>query len=164
MRLVRSPVTAAIAAVLPCFVILLSLAASAQTTLSGVYKGNGTPAKLTQVTAHKGEPESGQPVTVLVFSAKDQAKDPKAGFNALFGKFGDALVVKVFPDGKIYSIDLIHSKLDSPGGSIQVFGVGTMQDFAMTGGDISGHLTSGGPKNVRDQTWEVDLTFKTKAP
>ena len=58
-------------------------------------------------------------MTVLVFTTKDQAKDPKAGFNALFGKFGDALVVKVFPDGKIYSIDLIHSKLDSPSGSIQ---------------------------------------------
>ena len=164
MRLMRSRVTAAIATALPSLIVLLSLAASAQTTLSGVYKGNGKPATLTQVTAHKGEPESGQPVTVLVFTTKDQAKDPKAGFNALFGKFGDALVVKVFPDGKLYSIDLIHSKLDSPGGSIQVFGVGTMKDFTMAGGEISGHLTSGGPKNVRDQTWEVDLTFKTKAP
>ncbi|HME21567.1 MAG TPA: hypothetical protein VKI44_09525 [Acetobacteraceae bacterium] len=164
MRVIPSRIAATIAIALLPLIALLSVAASAQSTLSGVYKGNGKPAALTQVTAHKGDPESGQPVTVLVFTTKDQAKDPKAGFNALFGKFGDALVVKVFPDGKIYSIDLIHSKLDSPSGSIQVFGVGTMKDFTMAGGEISGHLTSGGAKNVRDQTWEVDLIFKTKAP
>jgi hypothetical protein len=34
----------------------------------------------------------------------------------------------------------------------------------MAGGTISGHLTSGGPGDVRGQKWEVDLTFKTKAP
>jgi hypothetical protein len=60
-------------------------------------KGNDKPAALTQVTAHKGDPESGKPVTVLVFTTKDQAGDPKAAFNALFGKFGDALVAKVSP-------------------------------------------------------------------
>jgi hypothetical protein len=72
--------------------------------------------------------------------------------------------VKVFADGKVFSGDLVHSSLESPGGSIQVFGSLTMTDFTMTGGEISGHLSSGGPRNLRDQTWEVDLTFKTKAP
>jgi hypothetical protein len=164
MRLMRPRVTAALAAAVLTFVVLLSAGASAQSTVSGVYKGNGKPAALTQVTAHKGDPESGKPVTVLVFTTKDQAGDPKAGFNALFGKFGDALIVKIFPDGKIFSGDLVHSSLESPGGSIQVFGVLTMKDFTMTGGEISGHLSSGGQRDVRDQNWEVDLTFKTKAP
>jgi hypothetical protein len=58
----------------------------------------------------------------------------------------------------------VHSKLDSPGGSIQVFGVLKMADFKMADGKISGHVTSGGASKVRDQTWEVDLTFETKAP
>ena len=145
-------------------VLSFSGSALAQSKVSGVYKGNGTPAALTQVVAYKGEPESGKPVTDLVFSAKNQAGSSKPAFDALFGKFGDALVVKIYPDGNIYSLDLVHSKLDSPGGSIQVFGVLKMTDFKVADGKISGHLTSGGPAKVRDQTWEVDLTFETKAP
>jgi hypothetical protein len=146
------------------FVLLLPGGAFAQNKVSGVYKGNGTPAALTQVVAYKGEPESGQPVTVLVFSAKSQAGSSKPPFDALFGKFGDALIVKIHPDGKVYSLDLVHSKLDSPGGSIQIFGVLKATDFKMADGKVSGHLTSGGPSKVRDQTWEVDVTFETKAP
>lgn len=146
------------------FMVLLSAGASAQGTLSGVYTVNGKPAALTQVTAHKGDPESGHPVTLLVFTAKDQAGDPKAGFNALFKKFGDALVVKIFEGGNVFSVDLVHSDLNSPSGSITVFDVLEMKDFAMAGGTISGHLTSGGPSEVRDDKWEVDLTFKAKAP
>jgi hypothetical protein len=146
------------------FALLLPGGAFAQNKLSGTYKGNGTPAALTQVVAYKGEPESGQPVTVLVISAKSQAGSSKPSFDALFGKFGDALVVKIFPDGKVYSLDLVHSKLESPGGSIQIFGVLKVTDFKMADGKVSGHLTSGGVSKVRDQTWEVDLTFETKAP
>jgi hypothetical protein len=165
MRLRRPHVTAAIvAAMLSLGVVLLSAGASAQSKLSGIYKGNDKPAALTQVTAHKGDPESGKPVTVLVFTTKDQAGDPKAAFNALFGKFGDALVVKVFPDGKVFSVDVVHSNLDAPGGSIQVFGGFTMKAFAATAGEISGNLTSGGPHETHGQKWDVDLTFQTKAP
>lgn len=103
-------------------------------------------------------------MTVLVVSAESQAGSSKPAFDALFNKFGDALIVKIDPDGKARSLDLVHSKLESPGGSIQVVGVLKMTDFKMAGGKISGHLTSGGQRNVRDQTWEVDLTFETMTP
>jgi hypothetical protein len=121
MRLIQPCARVALALLLLPLIALLTPSASAQNTMSGIYKGNGKPAALTEVTAHKGDPESGKPVTVLVFTAKNQAGDPKAGFNALFGKFGDALVVKIFPDGKVYSVDLVHSSLESPSGSITVF-------------------------------------------
>jgi hypothetical protein len=160
----RLRATAAFATAIWAFVLLLPGGAFAQSKPSGVYKGNGMPAALTPVVAYKGEPESGKPVTVLVFSAKSQAGSSKPPFDALFGKFGDALVVKIDPDGKVLSLDLMHSKLDSPSGSIQVFGVLKMTDFKTGDGKISGHLTSGGPSKVRDQTWEIDLTFETKAP
>jgi hypothetical protein len=161
--IVRPRATALIAIVL-ALIVTLPAGASAQSKLTGVYKGNGKPAALTQVVAYKGEPESGKPVTVLVFSTKSQTGSAKPAFDALFGKFGDALVVKIDSDGKVVSLDLIDSKLDSPGGSIQVFGVLKMTDFKMADGKISGHLTSGGPSQVRDQNWEVDITFETKAP
>ncbi len=144
-------------------IMLTSAGASAQSKVTGVFKGNDKPATLTQVTAHKGE-ESGKPVTVLVFSSKDQTGHPKADFDALFGKLGDALVVKVFADGQVYSGDIVHSNLDAPGGSIQAFGVLKMTDFKLADGRISGHLTSNGPHEFHDLKWEADLTFETSAP
>jgi hypothetical protein len=129
--------------------VLVSAGAFAQSKVSGLFKGNDKPATLTQVTAHKGE-ESGKPVTILVFSSKDQAGSPKADFDALFGKFGDALVVKVFADGQVYSGDIVHSNLDAPGGSIQTFGVLKISDYKLADGKISGHLTSNGPHEFHD--------------
>jgi len=140
-----------------------SAGASAQSKVSGVFKGNDKPATLTQVTAHSGT-ESGKPVVVLVFSSKDQAGHAKPDFDALFGKLGDALVVKVFADGQVYSGDIVHSNLDAPGGSIQTFGVLKMADYKIADGKISGHLTSNGPHDSHGLKFEVDLNFETKAP
>jgi hypothetical protein len=163
LRLVHLRAAAALAAALLPIIALLSPAALAQGTLSGFYKANGKPAVLTQVTAHKGEPESGKPVTVLVFTTKDQANDPKAGFNALFGKYGDAVVVKVFSDGKIYSTDVRHSGLDlGPVPSATLFDVVQMKDFKMAGGEVSGRVI--GKAEIRGTPLEIDLTFKAKAP
>lgn len=141
----------------------VSAGAAAQSKVSGIFKGNDKPATLIQVTAHKGE-EAGKPVTVLVFSSKDQTGDPKPDFDALFGKFGDALVVKVFADGQVYSGDIVHSNLDAPGGSIQTSGILKMTDFKLANGRISGHLTSHGPHEFHGLKWEADLTFETRAP
>ncbi len=163
MRIVHARISAALAAALMPLTLVLSLSGFAQGTLSGVDKANGKPAALTQVVAYKGEPESGKPVTLLVFTSKDQGKDPKAAFNALFGKYGDAIVVKVFADGKIYSADVRHSALDlGPVPSATLFGFVQMKDFKVAGGEISGHIT--GNTEIRAQPWEVDLTFQTKAP
>ncbi|HKX09518.1 MAG TPA: hypothetical protein VJN67_15060 [Stellaceae bacterium] len=152
-----------IAAATLLVIVLASAGAAAQSKVSGVFKGNDKPATLTQVTAHKGE-ESGKPVTILVFSSKDQAGDAKPAFDALFGKLGDALVVKVFADGQVYSGDIVHSNLDAPGGSIQTFGVLKIPDYKLADGKISGHLTSNGPHEFHDLKWEIDLTFETGAP
>ena len=152
---------------IPVSVLLVMIVASAgafaQSTVSGIFKGNDKPATLTQVTARKGE-ESGKALTILVFSSKDQTGDPKPDFDALFGKLGDALVVKVFADGQVYTGDIVHSNLDAPGGSIQTSGVLKMSDFKLAGGRISGHLTSNGPHEFHGLKWEIDLTFETSAP
>ena len=140
------------------------MGAWAQAVLPGVFTVNGKPAALTQVVAYKGEPESGQAVTVLVFTTKNQGSDHKAAFNTPFNKYGNAIVAKVFPDGKVYSVDLVHTALDSPNGTLQVFGVLKIADFSMAGGEISGRLTSGGVHTARNDKWDVDLAFKVKAP
>lgn len=142
----------------------LSGGAWAQAVLTGAFAVNGKAAALTQVTASTGAPESGKPVTVLVFTTKSQGADPKAAFNALFNKYGNAIVAKVFADGNVYSVDLVHTALDSPNGTLQVFGVLKIEDFAIKGGEISGRLTSFGVHTARNDKWDVDITFKTKAP
>src|SRR4029077_15908558 len=81
---IRSRAMAAFTAAILACVLLLPGGALAQSKPSGVYKGNGTPAALTQVVAYRGERESGKPVTVLVFSAKSQAGSSKPPFDALF--------------------------------------------------------------------------------
>ena len=63
-------------------------------TVTGIFKGNGKDAKLACVSAHWREPFADKSSIVLVFTEKDHSKDKKPDFNAGFGKFGSALVVR----------------------------------------------------------------------
>jgi hypothetical protein len=139
-------------------------AAATSPAVSGTFIGNGKPATLIQVTAHKDDPFDGKPVTALVFTAKDQGGDDKAAFDALFDKFGDAIVAKVEPDGTVVGVDVVHSGLQSPSGSISISGVFKTENYSEAGGQISGRLSSNGEVDVFDQKVAVDLTFHTKAP
>ena len=142
----------------------VATAAESGPAVSGTYTGNGKQATLTQVTAHNDDPFDGKPIIALVFTAKDQGGDDKAAFDALFNKFGDAIVAKIEPDGTLIGVDVIHSGLQSPSGSISISGVLTVKDYSAANGQISGRLTSNGPTDVFDQKVDVDLTFHTKAP
>jgi hypothetical protein len=136
--------------------------AAAQNALSGNYEVAGKKATLTQLAAVRGKPESGKPITVLVFSAKDQTKAADPATSALFGELGDAIVVKLLDDGKVYSADLVHAAFDLPNNSVTIFGGATVKDFKKAGGQISGELVSTG--DARGQKWTIDLTFSAKAP
>ncbi len=148
------------------FVALPWAGAAGQGALSGTFVVAGKAAALKYASAYKSDPESGKPVTVLVLTTKDQSKDSKATVDALFGKFGDAIVVKVFDDGKIYSADVLHSGFDLPNNTLTLLGDAplSIKDFKNADGAISGTLTSGGAQEVRGQKWEVNLTFKVKTP
>jgi hypothetical protein len=130
--------------------------------VAGVYTVDGKPAALTQVTAHPHEPFDGRAVTELVFSAKDQAGDPQAATNALFGGFGDAIIVRVWPDGTVIGADLVHSALKDR--NVSVSGALTTSSFSTAGGEISGRLTSSGPTDLFGQKLNIDLKFHTKSP
>jgi hypothetical protein len=136
---------------------------AAGAAVSGQFTANGKAATLTQVTAHKDDPFDGTPVTDIVFTARDQGADDKAADDALFGNFGDAIVIKVEPDGTVIGADIVHSGLTNPG-SVSIGGVFSLKDFKAADGQLSGELTSGGPTDVFGQKVDVDLTFHTKAP
>jgi pectin methylesterase-like acyl-CoA thioesterase len=136
---------------------------AAGAALAGSFTVDGKPAALTQASAHKDDPFDDQPITAIVFTAKDQAGDAKAADDALFGNFGDTVVVKVEPDGTVIGADVRHSALKNAG-SVSISGVMTMKDYKVAGGVVSGHLTSNGPTDVFGQSVNVDLTFHTPAP
>src|SRR5882724_1608439 len=135
---------------------------AADSEVSGVFKGNDQPAKLGFVSAHKGTPVAGKDTIKLVFTEKDHSKDEQPDLKALFGNYGTALVIGIQTDGKVVTCDVAHEAfkqkpISSPG-SIK------MSDFKSEGGQISGKLATDGKAEAFDQTWEVNLTFKTKAP
>jgi hypothetical protein len=128
--------------------------------ISGVYSVNGKAATLTQVTAHPDEPFDGKPVTAILFTSKDQGGDPKAFSGALFGHFGDAVLIKVNSEGQVVECEVVNSGL-THGQTASLSGVFKITDFQNTGGQISGHLTSGGPTDFFGDKIDVDLTFHT---
>jgi hypothetical protein len=131
--------------------------------ISGTYTANGKPATLTSISAHPDEPFSGQPVTMIVMTSQDHSANPKPDFDAAFGHLGDAIVLKVHPDGSIIGTEIVHSGLKRQG-AISWIGELKLEDYRVGGGQISGHLTSNGPRDVFDEPVNVDLKFHTPAP
>ena len=116
-------------------------AAPAGAAVSGIFAADGQQSVQTQVTAHPDDPFDGQQVTALVFSARDQGGDPKAANDAMFGKFGDALVIKVEPDGTVIGAQVMHAGLKGQG-SVSLSGVLSLKGAHESGGqDLRrGHL------------------------
>jgi hypothetical protein len=79
-----------------------------------------------------------------------------------FGSYGSALIITAYPDGEVVGCDVAHEahqkKPFSSSGSVR------MSDFKIQNGQIQGKISTDGQKETFGQTWEVDLTFKTKAP
>ena len=82
------------------FLLLAALAvdAHAAAAVQGSYKGNGQDAKLSYAFAFPGELFSGKPTIELILTEKDTGGNKKAMSSAMFGKFGDALVVKLMKE------------------------------------------------------------------
>ena len=135
---------------------------AADSEVSGIFKGNDQPAKLAFVSARKGTPLRGQETVKLVFTEKDHSKDEQAALKALFGDYGSALVIGIQLDGKVVTCDVRHEAhkqkpISSPT-SVK------MSEFKNENGQLSGKLTTDGKAEAFGETWEVNLTFKTKAP
>ncbi len=151
--------------VFPVFLAVVLTAAqlgAADSEVSGIFKGNDQPAKLAFVSAHKGTPVGGKETIKLVFTEKDHSKDERPDLKALFGDYGSVLVIAIEPNGKVVTCDVAHEAhkqkpISSPA-SVK------MSEFKNEGGQISGKIATDGKAEAFGQTWEVNLTFKTKAP
>jgi hypothetical protein len=133
--------------------------------VSGVYIANGKPAVLTDVSIHPDDPIDGKPVHAFVFTVSPQAGDIDVISDAHQGKLGDAIIIRVQEDGAIAGADLVHHGLDKSNGYASMVGVLSIDNYRVSGGEISGHVTSAGPSNSSaGQQINVDVTFHAKAP
>ncbi|HMJ05667.1 MAG TPA: hypothetical protein VK474_05370 [Chthoniobacterales bacterium] len=132
-------------------------AANVKPTVTGMFKGNGKEAKLAFVSARWVEPFAGKPGIQLVFTEKDHSKNQKPDFDAMFGKFGNALIISLHEDGQIYSCQVVHSAHERKGFSA----VGEIEapDFAYEDGKVEGEITTNGPLDIFGETWEVKIKF-----
>jgi hypothetical protein len=138
----------------------LLVRAANQPALTGTYTVDNADGKLGFVRAVKGTAFD-EPATVIVFSQKDASRQAKPDDSAMFGKLGNALVVTISTDGNIVGTEVIHSKLQAP---VSSSGDLKLENYQVTNGKVSGHLSTSGAKEMFDHKWQVDLTFATAAP
>ena len=132
-------------------------AANVKPSVTGVFKGNGKEAKLAHVSAHWREPFNDKPSMVLVFTEKDHSKDKKPDFNAVFGKFGSALIISLHEDGGIFGCQVVHTAHEKQG--FTAIGQIKTNNFTFADGKVEGELTTDGEDEVFGETWEVNLKF-----
>jgi hypothetical protein len=147
-----------------CGLVFAGIALAAA-PFDGKYVANGKEAKLAYLSAKKGEPFSGKPVTILIFSEKDASKDARADFHAQMGDLGDALVVhlsKGDDEWRVIGTEFAHSALKHSGASGS--GIVSAKDVSLANGEISGHLVTEPNADLFDEPLTVDLKFHIKQP
>jgi len=148
-----------------CCVLALFMTALSAAPFEGTYSANGNNAKLAFLVAKKGDPFSGNPTTILVFSEKDASKDPRPDFHAQMGDLGDALVIRLMKDGDKWDVigsEFAHSALKHSGASGT--GIVSVSDVTVANGEISGHLMTHPNADLFDEPLVVDLRFHLKQP
>ena len=131
-------------------------------TVSGKFIGDGKAAQIKFVSVEEEEPFSGKEAIALIFTEKDPAASKKPSFDAMFGKLGSALILKVHRDGGIFGCQVAHSAHKKSGFSS--LGQIHMEEFEIAGGNVTGHVSTGGTLDTFDQKWEVDLKFAAPLP
>lgn len=126
-------------------------------TVSGKFLGNGKPAKLAFVSAHRGEPFNDEPSIELVFTEKDHSKEKRPTIKASFGDFGCALIISCGEDGGIFGCQVVHSAHEKQGFSS--IGRIRMAEFDLGDGHVQGQITTDGEDEFFGETWAVDLKF-----
>jgi hypothetical protein len=140
--------------------------ATAQTTVkpevSGNFIGNGKNAAIRFVVVQELEPFNDKKSLRLIFTEKDPTKAEKPEFDASFGKLGSSLILSVDDEGEIFGCEVAHSAHKKQGfGSL---GKIKMEDFKVAGGNVSGHVGTGGEQVTFGEKWEVDLKFAAPLP
>jgi hypothetical protein len=132
----------------------------------GTCIAGGRAVTLTQVTVQRGATyDSGASDKILVFSTKDQTFVSQPAGDAWSGGLGDALLVYLRAGGAGVDAYLFQHSLAKTDGSANLpNGALKIKDLTWAGGQVSGHLTTGGQIEVAGHKVQIDLTFHTAQP
>ncbi|HLW35801.1 MAG TPA: hypothetical protein VKS98_09095 [Chthoniobacterales bacterium] len=132
-------------------------AANVKPTVTGTFTGNGKDAKLNYVSARWTEPFDNKPGILLLFTEKDHSKARKPDNDAMFGHYGNALIISLHEDGSIYSCQVVHNGMKNKGfsssGSIEA------TPFTYENGKVEGEITTNGDVDTFGEKWGVKLKF-----
>ena len=131
-------------------------------TVTGKFIGDGKPAQIKFVSVEEHEPFNDKPAVTLIFTEKDPAAAKKPSFDAVFGTLGSALILNVHHDGGIFGCQVAHSAHSKQG--FTSLGQIHMVEFEIAGGNVNGHVSTGGTLDTFGQKWEVDLKFAAPLP
>jgi hypothetical protein len=132
-------------------------AANVKPTVTGTFIGNGKDGKLSYVSARWSEPFDGKAGITLLFTEKDHSKEKKPDTDAMFGKFGNGLIISLHEDGSIYSCQVVHSALKNKGFSSS--GLIDAAPFTYENGKVEGELSTNGEVDTFGEKWQVKLKF-----
>ena len=132
-------------------------------TVTGKFVGDGKAAQIKFVSVEEHEPFNDKEALTLIFSEKDPATARKPSFDAMFGKLGSALMLNVHRvDGGIFGCQVAHSAHSKQG--FTSLGQIHMVEFEVAGGNVTGHVSTGGVLDTFGQKWEVDMKFAAPLP
>lgn len=139
--------------------LFLTARAEADPSISGTYLIDGKPVQLKYAKAVKGEAFADKETTLVILSEKDGSKSKKPDIDAMFGKFGGALVLTITSDGELVGTQIVKDKVQfSTSGNIK------LSDYKVDGDNVSGKVASEGQQKFFENTWQIDLTFSVAAP
>lgn len=139
------------------FISIVSVASATDQAVTGAFLGNGKDGKLAHAYAKKDEPFNGKDVVAVTLTEKDTAGNP---FMALFGEFGNALILKINSEGSIIGCQVVHTAHQNQG--FNSLGEIKTENFKIDQDVVSAKVTTGGELDTFGEKWSVDLTFKTK--
>lgn len=148
-----------------CTLALATDVVAAGAAVEGVYRANGKDSVPAHALARNGDAYMDKPTIKLILTEKDAAKDDRPDFHAQMGDLGSALVVTLVKADDGYDVigsEFAHPALKRSGASAT--GIVTATDVKIEAGQISGRLVAREGARLFDETLEIDLKFRTKAP
>lgn len=140
-----------------CSLCFIGIATAQTPSVSGQYIGNGKNAELKFVNAQEDEPFNDKPAIKILLSEKNPATSQDPDHDAMFGKLGSTLSLRVFHDGDIFSCQVGHTSLKKCGFSSS--GEFKMAEFKIADGKISGRVSTAEECEFFGDRYQANLTF-----
>jgi hypothetical protein len=141
------------------FALFSMVCARADSPVTGTYQINGKQVQLKYAKAIKGEAFDDKETTLVILSEKDPSKSKSLEDDAMFGRLGGALSLKITSDGQLIGTQVVKDKVQfSASGNI------TLSDYKAEAGKVSGKVATDGQQEFFETKWQIDLNFSVAGP